>query len=97
MVLKIGYLNAVNKIKGLIMGPPRNIGEQIVDLISEEIGILAQVVFDETLKETGINESDLSRRLAGKFVRVLDEKLPRDMTNKQKVIREVGKLLIKIH
>lgn len=79
------------------MDPTRNLGEQIVDLISEEIGILAQVVFDETLKEIGINETDLSGRLAGKFVRVLDEKLPREMANKQQVIREVGKLLIKIH
>ena len=79
------------------MDPKGSLGEQIIDLISEEIGILAQVVFDETLKEIGIKEAGLSRHIAGKFVRVLDEKLPGDMSNKQHVIREVGKLLIQFH
>ncbi len=77
------------------MDSTKNLGKQINDLIAEEIGILSQIVFDETLKEIGIKETELSRHKAGKFVRVLEGKLPEDMSNKQRVIQEIGKLLIK--
>lgn len=69
---------------------------QIVDLISEEVGMLGELIFDEVLAglDIDIDEATLSRHLAGKFVRLLDEKLPGDMANRQQVIRDVGNLLI---
>ncbi len=67
---------------------------QIIDIISEEIGILAEVVFDEVLEDLGIPDSNLSPHLAGKFIRLLNGKLPDNMSNRQHVIHEVGRLLI---
>lgn len=78
------------------MDSGNDLGEQIIDLVSQEIGILAYVVFEETLNELGIKKTELTPHIAGKFIRVLDRTLPEDMVNKQQVIREVGKLLIKI-
>ncbi len=78
------------------MDSHRSVQSNVVDLISEELGILADLIFTEIIEEIGIRESDLSRYHAGKFVRILDAKLPEDMGNRQQVIRDVGQLLIHI-
>ncbi len=67
---------------------------QIIDIISEEIGVLAEVVFDEVIEDLGIQDSNLSPHLAGKFFRLLNAKLPDDMGDREHVIHEVGRLLI---
>lgn len=76
------------------MDSNRDTRSQIIDLISEELGILAEVVFDEVLEELGINGAELSRYHAGKFIRVLDKKLPADTNNRKKLVRDIGQLLI---
>jgi hypothetical protein len=67
---------------------------QIVDVIAEELGILATVIFSEILEELGIEAAELTRFHAGRFVRVLDARLPPDLANRQQIVREVGQLLI---
>lgn len=68
---------------------------QIINLLAEEVGILAEIIFDEVLEEMGIVDAELSRVWAGKFIRVLDKKLPEDISQRQHIMREIGALLIK--
>ena len=72
----------------------RNLRQRVIELLSEELGILAEVVFDEVMQELGAEDRDLNRHLAGKFVRVLDNKLAAESSNRQALVREVGRLLI---
>lgn len=67
---------------------------QIIDLLAEETGILAEVIFDEVLEDIGIADSQLSGYWAGKFIRVLDKKLPHDISDRHLIIRKVGALFI---
>ena len=67
---------------------------QIIDLLAEETGILAEVIFDEVLEDLGITDSDLSGFWAGKFIRVLDTRLPDDISDRHLIIRRIGALLI---
>ncbi len=67
---------------------------QVIDILSDEVGILAEVIFDEVLTDLGVSESGLSPHLAGKFVRVLAQKLPADLSNRQLIIRSVGQLIM---
>lgn len=73
----------------------RNLRQRVIELLSEELGILAEVVVDEVMQELGAADRDLTRHLAGKFVRVLDKKLTAESSNRQALVREVGILLIK--
>ena len=73
----------------------RNLRQRVIELLSEELGILAEVVVDEVMEELGAGDRDLNRHLAGKFVRVLDRRLSGDIGNRQVLVREVGQLLIK--
>lgn len=76
------------------MNSNQSLRTQIIEILSAEVGILAEVIFDEVLAELGIHESRLSPHMAGIFVRVLNKKLPGDLTNRQLVIRDVGQLLM---
>lgn len=73
----------------------QNLRQRVIELLSEELGILAEVVVDEVMEELGAGDRELNRHLAGKFVRVLDKKLSTESTDKQALVREVGKLLIR--
>ena len=73
----------------------RDLRQRVIELLSEELGILAEVVVDEVMDELGAAERDLTRHLAGKFVRVLDKRLARESDNRQALVREVGRLLIR--
>jgi Mor family transcriptional regulator len=73
----------------------QNLRQRVIELLSEELGILAEVVVDEVMEELGAEDKDLTRHLAGRFVRVLDKRLSIEKSNKQALVREVGKLLIK--
>ena len=67
----------------------------MIELLSEELGILAEVVVDEVMEELSAEDKDLTRHLAGRFVRVLDKRLSIESNIRQALVREVGKLLIK--
>lgn len=73
----------------------QNLRQRVIELLSEELGILAEVVVDEVMEELGAEDKDLTRHLAGKFVRVLDKRLSLESDNRQALVREVGRLLIK--
>ena len=73
----------------------QHLRQRVIELLSEELGILAEVVVDEVMEELGAEDKDLSRHLAGRFVRVLDQRLSTESSNRQVLVREVGKLLIK--
>ena len=68
---------------------------EITTILSEDIGILAEVVFDETLETLGLDEERLSRFWAGKFIRELDKNLPQDIEHRQPIIRRVADVLMK--
>ena len=68
---------------------------EITTILSEDIGILAEVVFDETLETLGLDETRLSRFWAGKFIRELDKNLPQDIEHRQPIIRRVADVLMK--
>ena len=68
---------------------------EITAILSEDIGILADVIFDEILETLGIDEVKLSRVWAGKFVRMLDKKLPKELPHRQLMIRSIADVLIK--
>ncbi len=69
--------------------------EKITDLISEEVGPLADVIIDEILDDLDIEEVELSRYFATKFISGLEKKLPKDLTNRQHIMHDVGMLLIR--
>ena len=73
----------------------RNLRHRVIELLSEELGILAEVVVDEVMEELGAVDQNLNRHLAGKFVRILDKTLSADIGNRRELVREVGQLLIK--
>ena len=66
----------------------------IIQLLDEEVGILAEVIVDEIIEMLGIDDEQLSRIWAGRFIRLLDQRLPRDIDRRQQLIRSVGTLLI---
>ncbi len=69
--------------------------EKITDLISEEVGPLAEIMIDEILDDLDIEEVELSRYFATKFISGLEKKLPKDLTNRQHIMHDVGMLLIR--
>ena len=72
----------------------RDLRQRVIERLSEELGILAVVIVDEVMDDLGVGDRDLSRHLAGRFVRVLDKRLARETDNRQALVREVGRLLI---
>ncbi len=66
----------------------------ITRILDEEVGLLAGVIVDEIIDALGIDDSQLSRVWAGRFVRLLDQRLPTDIDGRQFLIRRVGDLLI---
>lgn len=81
---------------GNIMAGSHELRAEITSVLAEEVGILADVIFDEILDALGIDETRLSRVWAGKFVRLLDEKLPQDINQRQAMIRSIADMLIKL-
>lgn len=71
-----------------------NLKDRIITILEDDVGILADVIVDEILQSLRIDETQLSRFWAGKFVRLLDEKLPRDIEHRKLIIRTVADLLI---
>lgn len=69
-----------------------NFRQQVVDLLAEEVGFLAELIFDEVLEELSITESDISRDWLGRFIRLLNQKLPEDMDNRVTIIRKISEL-----
>lgn len=69
-----------------------NFREDVVDLLAEEVGILANLIFDEILEELPTSGLDISGDWLGKFLRLLNQKLPEDMNNKIIIIRKIIEL-----
>jgi|GEM_PF-2720518 len=67
---------------------------QITRILDEEVGILAEVIVDEIIDALGIDDEQLSRVWAGKFIRLLDQRLPADIEHRQLLIRHVGDVMI---
>ncbi len=68
---------------------------RITDLLAEEIGPLADVIIDEILDELEIEEIEISRYFATKFISGLEKKLPRDLSSRQHIMHDVGIMLIR--
>lgn len=76
------------------MSSSNDMRKAIIQLLDEEVGLLAEVIVDEIIEMLGINDEQLSRIWAGRFIRLLDQRLPRDIDRRQQLIRSVGNLLI---
>jgi len=76
------------------MSDSQSIRVKFVDALADELGVLADIIFDEVLQEMKIRESDLTSFHAGKFVRILDQKIPGDLENRQLLIRNIGQFLM---
>lgn len=63
------------------------------EVLAEEVGILADMIIDETLEELGINDTQLTRRLAGKFLKLLLTKIPEDV-DRPTVGQKIGDILL---
>jgi hypothetical protein len=78
----------------MVMLSSNDLKMNITRILDEEVGLLAGVIVDEIIDALGIDDSQLSRVWAGRFVRLLDQRLPTDIDGRQFLIRRVGDLLI---
>lgn len=69
-----------------------NFRQPVVDLLAEEVGILADLIFDEVLEEMPVAEADMSSEWLSKFIRLLNQKLPEDMNDRIVIIRKIIEL-----
>lgn len=67
---------------------------RIVEILEDDVGILAEVIVEEILTTLKIEESELSSFWAGRFIRLLDARLPPDISHRKQILRDVADLLI---
>ncbi len=66
----------------------------VADVLAEKIGILSDIVIDETLEEMGVSEENLQIRQLGIFMKHLYAKLPDDIDRRQ-LLYEIRDSLMK--
>jgi GTP-sensing pleiotropic transcriptional regulator CodY len=66
----------------------------VASALAERVGILSDIVIDETLEEMGVVEEEMQIHMLGSFMRHLYTKLPDDIDRRQ-LLSEIRDSLMK--
>ncbi len=66
----------------------------VAGALAERVGILSDIVIDETLEEMGVSEEEMQIRMLGVFMKHLYTKLPEEI-NRRQLLFEVRNSLMK--